>query len=429
MRIALISEHTSPLAAAGGVDAGGQNVYVLHVARQLAQRGHAVDVYTRRDAPDLPWRVDVTPNLRVLHVAAGPARVIARESLLRYMPAFSREVARVALSRGLYDISHANFFMSGIASATLKREFGIPFAMTFHALGRVRQLHQGGDDTFPPERNQIEDMLVRCADRIVAECPQDVADLERLCGADRARMSCIPCGFDWREFGPLDRHEVRRSLQLAGREFVVLQLGRLVPRKGIDNVIRALGLLRSQMTQPLRLLVVGGNSDEPDETLTPEIARLRAVAHTAGVADIVEFVGRRNREQLRQYYNAADAFVTTPWYEPFGITPLEAMACGTPVVGSRVGGIQETVVDDVTGLLVPPHDPPALAAALLKLAESPAYARALGRAGMARARRLYTWERVATELETVYESIISQEDALEQTAQSQTDHESAEVVS
>ena len=429
MRIALISEHASPLAVAGGIDSGGQNIYVLHVARQLARRGHSVDVYTRRDAPDLPWRVDLSSNLRVLHVAAGPARAIPKESLLRHMPAFSREVARVALSRGLYDISHANFFMSGIASAALKREFGIPFAITFHALGRVRRLHQGGNDTFPPERNQIEDMLVRCADRVVAECPQDVADLERHYGADRSRMSCIPCGFDRREFGAVDRREARRILHLAPRAFVVLQLGRLVPRKGIDNVIRALGLLRGRLAQPLRLLVVGGNSDEPDEKLTPEIARLRKVAHEAGVADIVEFTGRRHREQLRLYYNAADAFVTTPWYEPFGITPLEAMACGTPVVGSRVGGIQDTVVDGVTGLLVPPHDPIALAAALQQLAESPAYARALGRAGMARARRLYSWERVATELEAVYESIISQEEALEQAAQSQTDQESAEVVS
>ena len=429
MRIALISEHASPLAVAGGVDAGGQNIYVLHVARQLARRGHAVDVYTRRDAPDLPWRVDLAPNLRVLHVAAGPARPIPKEKLLRYMPAFSREVARVALTRGLYDISHANFFMSGIASAALRREFGIPFAITFHALGRVRQLHQGGNDAFPPERNQIEDMLVRFADRVIAECPQDVADLERLYGAERSRMSCIPCGFDRREFGPQDRREARRAQGLPVRELVVLQLGRLVPRKGIDNVIEALGLLRPRLTQPMRLLVVGGNSDTPDEAQTPEIARLRTVAREAGVADIVHFTGRRRREELRQYYNAADVFVTTPWYEPFGITPLEAMACGTPVIGSSVGGIQETVVDGVTGLLVPPRDPTALAAALQQLAEAPEYARALGRAGMARVRRFYSWERVATELEAVYESIISQENALEQTAQSQPAHESAEVVS
>jgi D-inositol-3-phosphate glycosyltransferase len=300
--------------------------------------------------------------------------------------------------------------MSGIASAALKHPFGIPFAITFHALGRVRCLHQGENDAFPPGRNEIEDMLVRFADRVIAVCPQDVEDLRRLYHADAERMTCMPCGFGGHEFGALDRAAARQRLGLAPNEFVVLQLGRLVPRKCVDTVIRAMAPLRRRLMRPVRLLIVGGNSDAPDERATPAIARLREVARQAGVADVVNFAGRTLREELRRYYNAADVFVTTPWYEPFGITPLEAMACGTPVVGSRVGGIQETVVDKVTGLLVPPREPAELATAVLQLAESPAYARALGRAGRARARRRYSWQRVTDELESVYEAIVMQEE-------------------
>ncbi|HEV7912340.1 MAG TPA: glycosyltransferase, partial [Albitalea sp.] len=182
-----------------------------------------------------------------------------------------------------------------------------------------------------------------------------------------------------------------------------LQLGRLVPRKGVDNVIRAIALMGRGTA--VRLLIVGGESAVPDEAATPEIGRLRAVARECGVEDRVTFVGHRQREELRNCYAAADVFATTPWYEPFGITPLEAMACGTPVIGSAVGGIQYSVVDGVTGFLVPPHDPPALARRLAQLRDDPALGQAFGRAGMRRVRSMFTWERVARELADVYETV------------------------
>jgi glycosyltransferase involved in cell wall biosynthesis len=224
-----------------------------------------------------------------------------------------------------------------------------------------------------------------------------------LYGASARRISTVPCGVDMDEFAPNPKAAARRALGLGDREFVVLQLGRLVPRKGIDNVIRAMALLPPEV--PGRLLIVGGESREPDELRTPEIARLRAVARECGVADRVTFTGQRRRDELAQCYAAADVFVTTPWYEPFGITPLEAMACGTPVVGSAVGGIQHSVADGVTGYLVPPKDPPALAERLARLHANPVLARALGRAGIRRARSLFTWERVADELAEVYADV------------------------
>ena len=405
LRIALISEHASPLALAGGVDSGGQNIYVNHVGRELARAGHQVDVFTRRDDASLPPVVHTRPGMRVIHVPAGPPRFVPKEKLLPYMADFSRHTEAVARASGGYDVAHANFFMSGLVAMRLRRALGVPFVITLHALGLVRRQHQGSEDGFPDDRIAIERELVRCADRVIAECPQDRADLVTLYGGDPARLTTVPCGYDPEEFGAGDRRHARAALGLAADEFVVLQLGRIVPRKGIDNVIRCLAPLVREHGVNARLVVVGGEADTPCEIATPEIGRLRQVAESLGIRDRVTFTGRRRRHELRSYYNAADAFVTTPWYEPFGITPLESMACGTPVVGANVGGIKFSIVDRVTGFLVPPNDPGELADRLAVLAANPALARAMGRAGMHRARSMFTWERVSQHLARVYAEV------------------------
>lgn len=400
MKVTLISEHASPLACAGGVDAGGQNVYVAQLARWLAHAGHRVDVLTRRDDAALPPTVQMAPGVRVHHLDAGPPRFVPKEELLPHMPAFAA-AARGLFTQGLQsDVLHANFFMSGWLGLALKRRFALPLVTTFHALGLVRREHQGESDRFPQERLDIERALVRDSDRVIAECPQDQADLHRLYGADSDQVTEVPCGVDTVAFRPGDRLRARRRLGLAEHDYIVLQLGRMVPRKGIDNVVRALALLPASV--PARLVVVGGESSEPDEAHTPEIGRLRRLAQALGVAGRVQFAGRRDRDELRDWYVACDVFVTTPWYEPFGITPLEAMACGVPVVGSAVGGIQYTVVDGVTGHLVPPHDPAALADRLQHLHAHPRLAAAWGRAGLARARAHFTWQQVARRMAEVY---------------------------
>jgi glycosyltransferase involved in cell wall biosynthesis len=403
MRIALISEHASPLAALGGVDAGGQNIYVAHVAQCLVEEGHTVDVFTRRDAADQAPVVYVKPGLRVLHIPAGPASFVPKEQLLPYMPEFAEACIRLCNAGLRYDVVHANFFMSGMVALEMKRRLNIPFAMTFHALGLVRREHQREADGFPAERIDIERELVKEADLLVPECPQDQQDLIRLYGADARKMVMVPCGYDPQEFAPMSRYEARQQLGLNPDEFIVLQLGRMVPRKGIENVIRAVAQLPREMNP--RLLVVGGESDTPDPRITPEIGRLQGIAQELEAQDIVTFTGRRQRDKLRAYYCAANVFVTTPWYEPFGITPLEAMACGTPVIGSAVGGIQYSVVDGLTGYLVPPQDPRALAEHLRYLHEHPALARALGLAGIRRAQAMFTWEEVTRQLLAVYQRL------------------------
>jgi D-inositol-3-phosphate glycosyltransferase len=408
-KVALISEHASPLALVGGTDSGGQNVYVAQLAVHLARRGYEVDVFTRRDKALARTVVEWKPGVRVVHVDAGPPRFMAKEDMLPHMQEFARNVVAFFRAQGSrYLLVHANFFMSGMVAQHVKQVLGIPFVITFHALGRVRRLFQGEADRFPDCRIEIEEALVREADRIIAECPQDRDDLTQLYGADERKISIVPCGIDPAELMPAGR-AARAGLGLDESDFMVLQLGRLVPRKGVDNVIRAIALLKRRNDVRARLVVVGGNAEHPSPEATPEIGRLQDIAYEEGVADQVLFTGRCSRETLPALYGAADVFVTTPWYEPFGITAIEAMACGVPVIGSAVGGIKYSVVDRRSGLLVPPKDPIALADCLLLLRQRPELAAAMGREGQRRARQMFTWRRVAAQVADLYASMLPAE--------------------
>ncbi|MBV9356049.1 MAG: glycosyltransferase [Chloroflexi bacterium] len=410
-RIAMISEHASPLTKPGGADSGGQNVYVAQLACHLARMGYQVDVFTRRDSAACPELVTVAPGVRVVHVPAGPPAPVPKEELLPWMDEFRAFILRwMRGRRQRYDLIHANFWMSALVAVDVKRALGTPVVVTFHALGRVRRQFQGDADRFPDERFAIEDRIVAEADHILAECPQDESDLVELYRADPAKISIVPCGFDPDELSPVSQSLARATLGVEPSERILLQLGRLVPRKGIDTVIQALAQLVHQHRLPARLLVVGGESDEPDEAATPEIGRLREVAAAAGVAEQVTFVGRRPRAALKFYYSAADLFLTTPWYEPFGITPVEAMACGTPVIGSDVGGIKYTVLDGVTGFLVPPRAPNQLAAQIAHVYQDPGLLEQLGRQALQRANGCFTWARVAENAEAVYDRVLSASD-------------------
>jgi glycosyltransferase involved in cell wall biosynthesis len=407
LKIALVSEHASPLAVIGGVDSGGQNIYVAHVAKQLAQAGHLVDVFTRHDSMLMPQVVHWRRNLRVVHVPAGPAEFVPKERLLPYMEAFGDWMAEFFTNEERpYDVVHANFFMSGCAAMRARQTVDCPLVTTFHALGLVRRRHQGASDGFPDERFAIEHRLMRDSDRVIAECPQDKRDMLELYDANEDRIDIVPCGFDPEEFAPMDAKVARDRLGWPQDQFTVLQLGRMVPRKGVDNVIRAIGAMKRHGVKA-RLAVVGGSTEVPDVKATPEIGRLMDVAREEGVFDRVHFVGQRGRDVLPLHYAAADVFVTTPWYEPFGITPVEAMACARPVIGANVGGIKTTVVDGQTGFLVPPNDPDALAGKLIALKREPELARALGLAGYRRARRVYTWKRVARALADSYQKAVA----------------------
>jgi glycosyltransferase involved in cell wall biosynthesis len=391
----MVSEHASPLAALGGVDQGGQNVHVAALATELGRRGVAVVVHTRRDDASLPRRASLAPGAVVDHMDVGPPAPISKDLLLPYMDDFAHELKR-AWRRERPDVVHAHFWMSGLAALTAAAPLGIPVVQTFHALGVVKRRHQGAKDTSPPERLEIEREIVRRADAIVATCSDEVFELVRL-GADVHKVSVVPCGVDVALFRPAGPAEERAS----GTPRLVV-LSRLVERKGIGNVVTALAEV------PGVELVIAGGGDAADLRSDPDADRLRALAREIGVADRVELRGRIERRAVPALLRSADVVVCVPWYEPFGIVPLEAMACGTPVVASSVGGLIDTVVHGVTGLHVPPRRPDRVAEAVRCLLADPELRARLGEAGRERVRTRYSWRRVADATLEAYAPLVAQ---------------------
>ncbi|MBT2501138.1 glycosyltransferase [Curtobacterium sp. ISL-83] len=406
MKIAMVSEHASPLATLGGVDAGGQNVHVAELSGALADRGHQVTVYTRRDDASQPVRVPLRAGVEVVHVDAGPARAVPKDEIFPYMGTFASVLAAEwFVDRP--DVVHAHFWMSGHAAleavAQVQARTGgvrIPVVQTFHALGVVKRRHQGAADTSPEEREWVEPAVGRSVDQVVATCSDEAFELKAL-GVPLHRISVVPCGVDVSLFTPDGPVEERN------RPVRVLTASRLVQRKGVGTTIAALAELVHD-GRDVELVVVGGAGVAGlDLTDDPEYQRLDALARSLGVRDHVTFRGQLRQQDMPAVYRSADVVVCAPWYEPFGIVPLEAMACGRPVVASSVGGLIDTVVEDATGLHVPPRDEDAVAVAVAMLLDEPERREALGAAGRKRAETKYTWQKVAADSERVYDRLVA----------------------
>jgi D-inositol-3-phosphate glycosyltransferase len=388
MNIAMISEHADPTAALGGTDAGGQNVHVGALAAALAARGHSVTVYTRLTSLDDPPVVQLDGGVTVCRLKAGPIAPLPKDELLPHMPELGMRLARI-WRRDPPDVAHAHFWMSGLATLRGAAGLEVPVAQTFHALGVVKARHQGPADSSPPGRVDAERRIGRDCDQVIATCRDEGSELTAL-GVPGSQISIVPCGVDttvFTPYGPVpDRAERPR----------LLTLGRLVERKGVATAIAALAQV------PGAELVVAGGPDRAGLDRDGDYQALRQAAEQHGVADRVVFTGGVARADAPALIRSADLVVCTPWYEPFGIVPLEAMACGVPVVASAVGGLTDTVVDRATGWLVPPRDPAALASALRALLADPDRRAAMGRAGLDRTRQWYTWPRIAAQTEAVY---------------------------
>ncbi|WP_405143420.1 glycosyltransferase [Sphaerisporangium sp. NBC_01403] len=388
MRIALVSEHANPLAAVGGVDAGGQNVHVAGLAAALATLGHEITVYTRRTGKDEPGTASLAPGVTVEHVPAGPPVPVPKDQLLPHMPAFAAYLAR-RWKAERPDVAHAHFWMSGMATLTAADELGIPVVQTFHALGTVKRRWQGTADTSPPSRVAIEYDIGQRASAIIATCTDEVKELTAM-GVPVDRVAVVPCGVDlglFRPDGPIMRHADQNGYVR------ILSIGRLVPRKGVDTIIEAL-----RQVPGAQLIVAGG---EPGDE---EALRLGRLATASGLDERVRLVGSVDRADVPALMRSVQVVVTTPWYEPFGMVPLEAMACGVSVVASAVGGHLDTVAG--CGVLVPPRRPRVLAEVLRDLLARPDTRTSLATAGVRRARSRYGWPHVAAQTESVYRSLI-----------------------
>lgn len=397
--LALISVHGDPLLPLGAEEAGGQNVYVREVARALAARGHAVDVFTRgRDCREIeihPWA-----GARIIRLPAGPRGFISRQHLFAHLPEFRGHLAEFARWSGArYDVVHSNYWLSGWVGMQLQAQWGLPLTHTHHSLGAVKYASEGRMPRTGATRLQIEERLGARCEALIATSPQEAADMRRLYEVRRP-IEVVPCGIDVETYHPRDKRLARRELGLPDDVQLLAYAGRFDPRKGIDTMVRALRLLTER---PVHLVLAGGTDRATADVA--EYERIVHLVHELGLGGQVTFLGRQAPQRLALVYAAADLCVVPSHYEPFGLVAIEAMGCGTPVVASRVGGLQYTVEDGETGLLVPPRDPEALAEACSSLLSDPVRLERMGRRSHERVRRHFTWEAVAERLETLYHAM------------------------
>jgi D-inositol-3-phosphate glycosyltransferase len=361
LRVAVLSVHTCPLAAPGGKETGGMNVYVRETARELARMGVHVDVFTRSQNPSIPRVVDMGHGARVIHLAAGPEAPMPRAEVHRHLDRFVAGVEQFRWDEALdYDLIHAHYWLSGVAGLSLREAWGVPVVQMFHTLGRLKNSVARTPAEVEPEiRISEESRLVADADRIVAANVVERAHLVWYYGASVERVTVIPCGVDTDLFQPMARATAKDLLELEP-EPLLLYVGRLQPIKGLETLLEAMARLQDST----RLFIIGGDQDEPD---SGHASHLRQRVAALGLARRVRFLGTQPQRRLRLFYAAAEATVMPSAYESFGMVALEAMACGCPVVASRVGGLTTTIKDGVTGHLVPEGDPAALADCLAAL--------------------------------------------------------------
>lgn len=398
-RIAVVSVHGCPDAPLGSKDAGGMNVYIRKVAEELSNRGVFVDVFSRNHDTNVPRTAQLAERARVVHVNAGDPSDDKAE-LSRHLPAFVDAVLDYTGEHGLtYDIVHSHYWLSGMATTVLARRWGVPHVTTFHTLAEVKKRARAGEDE-PEERSVGEVGVVRAADAIVAFSRHERDALARFYDASADKVAVIPCGVDVELFRPVDRDEARRKLGL-GDDGVVLFVGRLEPLKGLDILLRAVAQLERADTT--RTVIVGG-----DLQADAEAARLKALCSELGITERVSFLGRTAQEELPLYYSAADVSVLPSYYESFGLVALESMACGTPVIASRVGGLPTIVKDGVNGYLIPSRSPEPFADGLDVLLGNPAIRQAMSEASRQTAVSM-GWASVVDNLLNTYQGLLSAE--------------------
>jgi D-inositol-3-phosphate glycosyltransferase len=411
MRIAMLSYHTCPLALLGGKDTGGMNVYVREVTRQLGIMGIHVDVFTRSQDEHVPHILhDLGYGNRIVHIRAGPEVPVPKSELTGYLPEFVQGIQDFADSKNItYDLVHSHYWMSGIAAMELKTVWHVPIVHMFHTLVIMKnRVAQTPDEVEGEYRLEGERKVLQNADRIVVATPAELAQLQWLYQADVSKMVIIPPGVDIGRFYPIPPDEAKEFIGVAPCGRMLLFVGRIEPLKGLDVLIEAIGIMSHKglmKDNPFCLAVIGGDPDVCPEDMDKEMARLQALREQYGLEDFVAFLGQRSQDSLSYYYSAAEAVVVPSQYESFGMVALEAMACGTPVVASQIGGLAYLVQDGVTGFTVPVDEPEALANRLTALLLDPNLRQQMGKQAVQVAQD-YAWDKIATRLLDLYNNTL-----------------------
>ena len=411
LNIAMLSYHTCPLAVLGGKDTGGMNVYVRDLTRQLGRMGIHVDIFTRSQDEHVPHVLhDLGFGNRVVHIPAGPENPLPKKVLVEFIPQFVEGITNFAGEKGIhYDIIHSHYWLSGVAGETLQSTWQIPMVHMFHTLGLMKnRVARSPDEMEGDYRIDGEKQVIKAADRIVAATPAEKTQLQFLYQTDDRKITVIPPGVDTSRFYPISADEAQAVVGLPPEGCIILFVGRIEPLKGVDTLIRAMAIMHDNgglHDCPQGLMIIGGDPQASPDEMNAEMSRLKALCSELGMDDLVLFLGKRNQDSLPYYYSAAEVLVMPSHYESFGMVALEAMACGTPVVASQVGGLAFLVQDGVTGYVVPDDDPPALAERLSGLLRDVEMRRSMGQRAAAYAKQ-YAWNQIATRIETLYQQVL-----------------------
>ena len=411
MNIAMISYHTCPLAILGGKNTGGMNVYVRELTRFLGEVGIHVDVFTRSMDEHIPQVSHDLGNFnRVVHIPAGPEIFLQKAELNSYFSEFADGVVAFAEKKGIkYDLIHAHYWMSGMVGMILKEHWGVPLIQMFHTLGLMKQrIGQTAEEREGFTRVEGERAVMRTADRIIAATEAERSQLELLYGVNHQKVSIIPPGVDTHHFYPIPQDEAREAIGLSPKDCVALFVGRIEPLKGVETLLRAMALMKKNyenFTCPHYLVIIGGDPEGHPEEQTGEMKRLQALRADLGLGEMVLFLGKRDQNTLPYYYSAAEVVVMPSHYESFGMVALEAMACGTPVIASQVGGLAFLVKDGETGFFVPAQDPEALPEKLGFMFVEHDMRANFGERAAAYAQS-FRWETITSQIACVYRSLL-----------------------
>ncbi len=410
LRIAMLSYHTCPLATLGGKDTGGMNVYVRDLTRELGRMGIHVDVFTRSQDEHVPHVVhELGYGNRVVHVPAGPEVPAAKRELVKYIPEFVEGVKAFAAEKGIhYDLIHSHYWMSGLAAESLSDAWdGTPIVHMFHTLGEMKnRIARTDGERESPERISGEQRILRRADRVIVATLAELTQLRFLYKASDRKLKIIPPGVDTCHFYQIPSDEAKQFIGLKPEDRMILFVGRIEPLKGVDTLIRAMSCLKMKdQSGPVHLAIIGGEPDVSLDEMSAEMARLQYLCDELCMGKMVVFLGKRGQDTLPYYYSAADVLVMPSHYESFGMVALEAMACGTPVIASDVGGLGFLVRDGETGFTIPDDEPDKLCEKLSLLLDDHELRAEMGRCAVEVAQS-YDWEKIAKQIVDVYEGLI-----------------------